>query len=293
MTASPADLSRAAAMIDLSRFDDAARVLATVVSATPDDGRAWCLLSRAQLGGGNEAAAVQAARRASELDPADDWPYRLASTALLELGRAEDAVAAAVCARNLAPQFWRSHLCLAQAAAAAGQRDLAGEASAAALAIAPGEPDVHVAAGKVALGAGDLDQARASQHAALAIDPANVGALNELGLISLRGRDAPAAVGYFLRAARSAPGSSIFGQNAEVALTRVAMSILAWGSLAVAVASGTVVLALAGLTPLAVVTGLLTVLVTWPLAGQLGRLPGPARRRLGPMLWAARRLRPR
>jgi tetratricopeptide (TPR) repeat protein len=293
MTASPADLSRARTMIDLGRFADAAAVLAVVVAATPDDGRAWCLLSRAQLGGGNEAAAVQAARRASELDPADDWPYRLASTALVGLGRAEDAVAAAVCARNLAPHFWRSHVCLAQAAAAAGKRDLAGQASAAALAIAPGEPDVHVTAGKVALGAGNLDQARASQQAALALDSGNVGAFNELGLISLRDHDAPAAAGYFLKAVRSAPATSIFGQNAEAALTRVALSILAWGLLLTALAACAAGLALAGRAPYAIIAGLLGTVVAGHIWRQLRRVPGPCRRRLPTLAWTMAGLRRR
>jgi Flp pilus assembly protein TadD len=285
VTASPADLSRAGMMIDLGRFGDAVRVLTTVVAATPDSARAWCLLARAQLGGGNEAGAVQAAHRASELDPADDWPHRLASTALIGLGRADDAVAAAVCARSLAPHCWRSHVCLAQAAASAGHQDLAGQASAAALVIAPGEPDVHVTAGRVALSAGDLDRARASQQAALAIDPANSAAFNELGLISLRGRDAPAAAGYFLQAVRSAPGSSVFGQNAEVALARVALAILAWATLLAALAAGTAGLALAGSVPFAIVTGLLGAAVAARIGVRLRRVPGPCRRRIPRLLW--------
>ncbi len=281
---SPADLSRAGTMIELGRFTDAVRVLTAAVATSPDNGRAWCLLSRAQLGGGNEAVAVQAARRASELDPADDWPYRLASTALLGLGLADDALAAAVRAVNLAPHFWRSHVCLAQAAVAAGQSELAGQAGAAALAIAPGEPDVHVTAGKVALAAGDLDEARASQLAVLAIDPANAGAVNELGLISLRGRDAPAAAGYFLQAVRSAPASGVFGQNAEVAMARVAMSLLAWGALLAALAGCTTGLAFAGSAPPAIVAGLAGAVVAGQLWARLRRVPGPCRRLLRPLL---------
>ncbi len=275
-------------MIDLGRFADATRVLAAVVASAPDHGRAWCLLSRAQLGGGNEAAAVVAARRASELDPADDWPYRLASTALMGLGRADDALAAAVRARNLAPHFWQSHICLAQAAVAAGRQDMAGQASAAALLIAPGEPDVHVTAGKVALGAGRLDHARASQQAALAIDPANAGAFNELGLISLRARDERAAAGFFLQAARSAPASTVFGQNAEVALTRLAVSVLAWVALLTVLAGCTAGLALTGSPPLAVVAGLLAAVLGGRIWARLRGLPRPVRRRLPSLLWTRR-----
>jgi Flp pilus assembly protein TadD len=273
-------------MIDLGRFGDAVRVLTAAVAAAPDNGRAWCLLSRAHLGRGDAAAAVHAARRASELDPADDWPYRLASTALLGLGRADEAVAAAARARGLAPHFWRSHVCLAQAAVAAGQQDLAGQASTAALAIAPGEPDVHVTAGKVALSAGNLDRARTSQQDALAIDPANVGAMNELGLISLRSRDAAGAAGYFLRAVRSAPGAGVFGRNTEVALTRIALSALLWGSLLAAVTACAAVLAADGALAFALIAGLLGALIAIHACGQLRRVPPAARRRLAPLLWA-------
>ena len=111
---------RAAVMIELGRFADAIRALGQVLAATPDDARAWCLLARALLGGGDLAAAVAAARRASALDPASDWPYRIASTALTGLGQRAAAVGAARQARLLAPWAWRSHICLAQAAAGAG-----------------------------------------------------------------------------------------------------------------------------------------------------------------------------
>ena len=116
----------------------------------------------------NSAEAVAAASRASALDPADDWPYRLVSTALIGMGQTADAVTAALEARKLAPHFWRSHVCLAQAATADRQHDLAAEAAATALALAPDVADVHVTAGKAALGRGDLDEARGWQESALA-----------------------------------------------------------------------------------------------------------------------------
>ena len=225
-TDTTAGLSRAGAMIDLRRYCEAAALLAGIVATAPDLPRAWCLLARAQLGAGRAAEAAQAARRARALSPADDWPCRLASTALVSLGRGPAAVAAAQQARQLAPGFWRSHVCLAQAALAAGDLALAGEAAHGALAIAPQEPDVQFTAGKVALSAGEPGRARDHQQAALAIDPGHAGAVNELGRISLRERRPGAAAGYFLRAARAAPGVTTFGRNTEVALARVAISLI-------------------------------------------------------------------
>jgi tetratricopeptide (TPR) repeat protein len=278
------ELSRAATMIELSRYDEAVGLLAVVVAAAPDTARAWSLLSRAHLGAGHAAEALHAARRAGSLSPADDWPYRLASTALVSLGRGPEAVSAALEARKLAPAFWRSHVCLAQAATAAAERPLAAEAIAAALAIAPDEPDVQFTAGKVALGGGDLAQAREHQQAALAIDPGHSGAINELGRISLRERDVGAAAGYFLRAARSAPGVGIFGRNTEVALAKVLTNIAVPASLVIAI--GIDLRILTSIRPLAfvVVMAVLVALTVGYAALRVRRLPPDGRRHLLRML---------
>ncbi|HEU5417801.1 MAG TPA: tetratricopeptide repeat protein [Streptosporangiaceae bacterium] len=279
-----AGISRAATMIDLRRYHEAAALLASIVAAAPDLPRAWCLLARAQLGAGRGADAVLAARRAGALSPGDDWPWRLASTALVSLGRGPEAVAAAQRARRLAPGYWRPQVCVAQAAIAAGDPALAGEAARAALAIAPHEADVQFTAGKAALAAGDLSRARGHQQAALAIDPGHAGAVNELGRISLRERDPGTAAGYFLRAARAAPGVAVFGRNTEVALARLAigLAVPAAGVLAV-------VLCLPVLTPVPLGPGLAMTAGLAALAGGYGwlvlrRLPADARRHLSRMV---------
>jgi tetratricopeptide (TPR) repeat protein len=227
---------------------------------------------------------MTAARRAGALNPADDWPHRLASTALLSIGRSREAVAAADQARRLAPDFWRSHVCLAQAAVAAGDRRLAADAVGQALAIGPDEPDVQFTAGKVALAAGDLTRARAHQEAALAIDPGHSGAINELGRISLRERDASAAAGYFLRAARSAPGVPIFGRNTEVALAKVLTNITVAAAAVLAVAAGAPVATRIDPVPYAIVVGVLTGLAGAYAVVVVRRLPPDGRRHLARML---------
>jgi len=284
MTAPAAEISRAAAMLDLRRYHEAAALLAGIVAAAPGQPRAWCLLARAQLGAGRCADAVQAARRAGALSPDDDWPWRLASTALVSLGRGAEAVTAARQARQLAPGFWRSQVCLAQAAMAAGNLALADEAARAALAIAPQEPDVQFTAGKAALAAGDLDRARELQLTALAMDPGHPGAVNELGRISLRERDPGTAAGYFLRAARAAPGVAIFGRNTEVALARLAISLVipAAGVLAVVIALPVLTSVMRG-PGLALVAGLTALACAYVWLG-VRRLPPDGRRHLARML---------
>lgn len=283
-TATAAGLSRAATMIDLRRYPEAVALLAGIVATAPDLPRAWCLLARAQLGAGRSADAMRAADRARALSPDDDWPCRLASTALVSLGRGLAAVAAAQQARQLAPGFWRSHVCLAQAALAAGDLALAGEAARAALAIDPQEPDVQFTAGKVALTGGEPGRARDHQQAALAIDPGHPGAVNELGRICLRERHPGPAAGYFLRAARAAPGVATFGRNTEVALARVAIRLIIPAAGAVATGISLLVLTRLPAGPgLAIAAGLtaLTCGYVWLV---VRRLPRDGRRHLARML---------
>jgi hypothetical protein len=143
---------------------------------------------------------------------------------------------------------------------------------------------VQFTAGKVALAGGDLTRARAHQQAALAIDPDHSAAINELGRISLREQDIGGAAGYFLSAARAAPGVAIFGRNTEIALAKVLTNITVLAS--VVLAAGIVVPFLAGIKPIAYIL-VMTVLaaLTCGYAGrQVARLPRAGRRHLARML---------
>jgi tetratricopeptide (TPR) repeat protein len=214
------ELARAAAMLDVKRYDEAARLLAQVVAAEPDSARAWCLMARAHLGANRFAEAVDAASRAVALDPADEWPHRLASNALVHLGHYNDALRAAHQACRLAPIYWQAHVCLAQAALAAQRLPTAADAAARARALAPDEPDVHFLSGKVSLARGNLAGAREHQERALALDPAHSGAMNELGRIRLRRNDPVGAITHFLSAARATPDELIYARNIDVVILR-------------------------------------------------------------------------
>jgi len=104
------ELARASAMLDVRRFDEASELLARVVSAEPESSRAWCLMARAHLGAERYTEAVTAANQAMALDPADEWPHRLASNALVHLGHHADALRAAYEACRLAPGYWQTHV---------------------------------------------------------------------------------------------------------------------------------------------------------------------------------------
>ena len=290
-TSDTTQLSRAGLMIELGRFADATRLLAAVLAAAPDSCRGWCLLSRAHLGNGQPDEALTAASRASALDPANDWPFRLISTALISLGRGTDAVPAAMEARHLAPHSWRSHVCLAQAAAAADQLELAAEAAQAGLAIAPDQADVHVTAGRVALSRGEVAEAALRQEAALAIEPTHGGAINELGRISLQLRDPAAAAEHFLRAARTSPGNGVFGRNSELALRYLAVRLTRPILLAAVLCAAIGMLAATGHPAIAAALApAVAVLLFW-VAKRIRAIPRQSRRHL-PRLVQARLGRP-
>ncbi len=214
------ELARASAMLDVRRFDEAAELLARVVSAEPESSRAWCLMARAHLGADRYAEAVSAAKRAAALDPTDEWPHRLASNALVHMGNYPDALRAAYDACRLAPGYWQTHVCVAQAALAAQRLNVATEAAARARGLAPNEADVHFLSGKVSLARSDLAGAREHQERALALDPGHSGAMNELGRIRLRRHDTAGAIRHFISAARATPDERIYSRNIDVVLLR-------------------------------------------------------------------------
>ncbi|HEY0932594.1 MAG TPA: tetratricopeptide repeat protein [Trebonia sp.] len=220
MTEMREELSRAATMLDLGRYDEASTLLARLVSAEPGSGRAWCLFARAHLGADRFAEAVEAANRAAAIEPTEEWPHRLASNALMHLGSHAEALRAAGESRRLAAAYWQTHVCVAQAALAAGQPSTAAAAAAEARKLAPNEPDVHFLSGKVALARGDLDSARTHQERALALDPVHSGAMNELGRIRLRRHDTVGAIRHFISAARTTPGEHIYSRNIDVVIVR-------------------------------------------------------------------------
>src|SRR3984957_8800323 len=107
-------------MLDLGRYDEATTLLARLGAGGAGRGRGWCLFARAPLGADRFTEAVEAANRAAAIEPAEEWPHRLASNALMHLGNHAEALRAASESRRLAPGYWQTHVCVAQAALAAG-----------------------------------------------------------------------------------------------------------------------------------------------------------------------------
>jgi tetratricopeptide (TPR) repeat protein len=224
------EIERAATLIDLRRFEEAASSLHRLLGHDPDNGRGWCLLAQAQLSRDDSESALEAANRAVAVEPEFEWGHRLRSTALRETGDDRGAIAAAFEAVRLAPDEWQGYACLSRALAEVeSRRDEAVAAAEHAVALAPTRSEAHLAAGDAFAGAGNREEADAAYRRALALDPQNAAAHNNLARVNMRtGRTrflglGDAAAG-FETAVRADPHGSVSTYNLEVTLR----SFLAW-----------------------------------------------------------------
>ena len=118
---------------------------------------------------------MNAANRAVSLDPADEWPHRLASNALLHLDNYPEARAGghggpAAGPGTLAGPYLRGAGGAGSPAAGLGHR-----CGPAGPSLAPNEPDVHFLSGKVSLAAGDLESPGCTRSARSRWTPRTAG----------------------------------------------------------------------------------------------------------------------
>ncbi|MEV6152483.1 hypothetical protein AB0L53_19260 [Nonomuraea sp. NPDC052129] len=155
--------------------------------------REWCEEAVTRLQAGRPEAALEAARTAADMDPANEWAYRLISLALERQGRDADAVAPAEHAVRLALGSWPARLRLGTALRRVpGHWDEAVEQAALARAYAPEEAAPHVLRGDQALLRAEHAPARRAYLTALDRDPAHPQARVNLGLTLLRWDRLPA-----------------------------------------------------------------------------------------------------
>ncbi|MFI7699138.1 hypothetical protein [Nonomuraea sp. NPDC049480] len=149
--------------------------------------REWCDEALTRLNAGRPESALDAARRAADLDPGAEWAYRLMSLAHERLGRDADAVPPAERAVELARGSWQARLRLAAILRRTpGRWREAVEHAELARRFAPEEADPEVMLGDLALLRGDHAGAESAYRAALAADPGHPQAGANLALALLR-----------------------------------------------------------------------------------------------------------
>ncbi|NUP04341.1 MAG: hypothetical protein HOW59_41075, partial [Nonomuraea sp.] len=149
--------------------------------------REWCAEALTRLNAGRPESALEAARRAADLDPADEWAHRLMSLAHERLGRDADALPPAERAADLAGGSWSARLRLAAISRRVPGRWGEAVANAALAArFAPEEAGPEVLLGDLALLRGDHAGAERAYRAALDREPGHPQARVNLALSLLR-----------------------------------------------------------------------------------------------------------
>ncbi len=188
-------IEQAATLIDLRRYDDALGCLGPVLAATPDDGDAHVLASRAHLRAGRADRAWSHAATAARLDPRSLEARVALAFALADRGNPTQAAVEAEEAIRLAPWHPAGHVALT----AAGMNQKAHTArtrAAAREALAPGphDADLHVLAaqshmynGRPWVRRSDRRAARGLLGQALELEPGHLGARAELATLQAMG----------------------------------------------------------------------------------------------------------
>src|SRR5687768_8793803 len=104
------DLTLATAYVDSRRWRQALEVLGPVISRSPDDPRALCLVAHSYLGLQEPDRALAAANAAAAAAPMDPWAARLQSASLRAASRWREARVAADRAIRLAPNSLDTHI---------------------------------------------------------------------------------------------------------------------------------------------------------------------------------------
>jgi tetratricopeptide (TPR) repeat protein len=141
----------------------------------------------AQIGLGDNHLALEAAERASSLEPEDELGHILRSAALYNLGRFGESIAAAREAVALAPYSWMTYQRLAEAVVASDQLPYeALSAAQRAVELAPDEAQAHGTLGAAHEKGGNHAEAERCFRRALALDPESADAHEGLARVHWR-----------------------------------------------------------------------------------------------------------
>lgn len=209
---------RARALIDAGRLEEAKGVLQTALAREPEDGGKWCLFALCMVRLDQFDDALQAAGKAAALEPAEEWPHRLASIALCGKKDYPRAVSAARESVRRESDLWQTHAQLALALHELGNLaaiDEAWQAASYAVALAPEEAETHFVMGVIAQERRQHDVAERAYEKVLALDPGHAAAMNNLGLVQLRRGRIHAAVDGFTSSLRSDPRLEVARANVE------------------------------------------------------------------------------
>jgi tetratricopeptide (TPR) repeat protein len=209
-----AAVSRASALLDLRRPEEALEVLNGALAVEPDVAQLHCLSGLAHLQRQSPGQALTSGSAAVVRAPELEWGHRICAVALMKIpGRWEDARRAALEAVRLAPESAPGHIVLASALQAAGDRAGALAAARHAIALDPYDADAHSTLGEILFAQDRPDEAIPAYQQALALDPEDADALNNLAVARLRAYQRAGTVEQFEAVARMDPRHEIARHN--------------------------------------------------------------------------------
>lgn len=228
--------ARITALLELGRFEDASKFAASLISVTPGDSDAWCLLAQCRFGLDDDNAALEAANHAVTLAPDNHWPHRIRALVLNNSGRLSEAEEAVRRALTIQPDNATDHALLADVLMQQKFFDAATQAAQQAMMLDPMYPSAFDVAGLVELACDRNDTAESYFRAGLQLAPQDAGLMNSLGVSMMRQGLTREAAFLFAESSRLDPRSSLARDNAvriARARRRITRVYLACGAFAV------------------------------------------------------------
>jgi len=187
---------RAAAALDVKRYDDAIEAASSAIASDPTHYRGHGLLAQALLGKKKHADAQRVAEGGLAVAPDNEWLHRLRSLSLREQGKLIDALRSADESVRLAPNLGYAHYTRALALARMKRVEEARASNRRAVELDPRNADFRRDLGDLFL---DKEPKTAEAHyrASLALEPNDAFALNNLGVaLKRQGRSREAVIAF-------------------------------------------------------------------------------------------------
>ncbi|WP_046506114.1 tetratricopeptide repeat protein [Streptomyces odonnellii] len=184
-------LTRAGALHEIGRYEQAAASVSAHLAGHPDDARAWVLLARCALALDDRPTALHAVDEALRADPRQLSGWIVRAELLAGARRYAEAEAAARESIRLAPHFWGAYQALAWVLDRSGDRSRRPEAYAVArraAELAPEHDSAHFLVGVTAHRLRDFRTAELAYRTALRLNPQSGEAHNNLAMLRMRGR---------------------------------------------------------------------------------------------------------
>lgn len=212
------------ALMDVGRYDDAARLLGEAVARQPQDSGVWCDLALCENRRGRQPEALDAAERAMGVDPQSEWAHRLRAHILLAIGEPwalKQALVSSSESIRLMPDSAMAWTVHSRVLRASNQNGPAAEAAHRAIIVDPAYIGGHEAFGLAMFAMNRLDLAEQAFRHILEIDPVSASAINNLGRVYLKQGNGKDAAALFARAAALDPTEPAYRRNAGLAAHKI------------------------------------------------------------------------